>query len=270
MNIMPEPFPTDHTFAVCAYKDSPYLEKCLSSVVSQIKKSNVIMCTPTPTDKIKALAEKYDVPLFINPDGNADMQGSWNFAVSKADTSYVTVCHQDDYYSEGYFAAIENFLTDDLLFLHTAYTTAYTDSDGNTEIKKSKNIIFKRIIHAVFANRWQQDKIFFKRWDLRFGNSVCCPTCTYSKKNLEQPIFTSQLKHGVDWDLYISLASRKGRIAYIKKPVAFKRIHLEAQTNQDVASGVRAREDIELYSRLWPKPFAKVMQKILIHFYNAG
>ena len=34
-----------HTFAVCAYKDSPYLEECLRSVTSQTVKSEVICCT---------------------------------------------------------------------------------------------------------------------------------------------------------------------------------------------------------------------------------
>lgn len=267
---MQEQLPTDHSFAVCAYKDSPYLEKCLSSVVEQTKKTNVILCTPTPTDKIRGLAEKYGVPLFINPDSNSDMQGSWNFAVSCASTAYVTVCHQDDYYSPEYFETIEEHLTDDLLFVHTAYTTVFTDKNGNSTVKNSKNIIFKRMIHALFARQWQQDKIFFKRWDMRFGNSVCCPTCTYNKNNLEQPIFVSKLRHGVDWDLYITLASSKGRIGYVRKPVAFKRIHVDAATNQDVASGVRAREDIELYSRLWPKVFARLLQKVLLLFYNAG
>ena len=32
-----------HTFAVCAYKDSPYLEECLRSVTSQTVKSGDLL-----------------------------------------------------------------------------------------------------------------------------------------------------------------------------------------------------------------------------------
>lgn len=262
--------PTDHTFAVCAYKESPFLEKCLSSVVNQNEKTNVILCTPTPNELINSLAEKYDVPLYINPDSNSDMQGSWNFAMSQAKTSFVTVCHQDDFYSPDYYGAVKKYLTDDLLFAHTNYKNAFTDTDGNTTIGVSKNIIFKRIIHFFNSNRWQQNIIFFKRWALRFGNSICCPTCTYNKKNLPSPLFTSKLHHGVDWDLSITLASQNGRIAYIRKPVVYKRIHEGAQTQEDVISGIRAKEDVMLYSRLWPRPIALLMQKVLTNFYHAG
>ena len=262
--------PTNHTFAVCAYKESPFLEECLRSVVEQSEKTNVILCTPTPNEMITSLSVKYNVPLYVNPDADADMQGSWNYALSVASTDFVTICHQDDYYSPDYFLAVKDHLPEDLLYLHTNYKNAFTDKDGNTEIKTSKNIRFKRFIHFFFANRWQQKSRFFKRWDLRFGNSVCCPTCTYNKKALPAPLFVSKLRHGVDWDLYITLASEKGRVAYVRKPVVFKRIHLDAQTHEDVLSGVRAREDIILYSRLWPKPFAKLFQKILTLFYNAG
>lgn len=262
--------PTNHTFAVCAYKENQFLEACVKSVVAQKEKTNVIICTPTPNDFIKAVAENYDLPLYVNPDPQADMQGSWNFALQTAQTDFVTVCHQDDYYDPDYYSTVKEYFSDDLLYLHTNYKNAFTDINGNTEIKASKNILFKRMIHFFFANRWQQESVFFKRWDLRFGNSVCCPTCTYNKKNLDAPLFISRFQHGVDWDLYIKLASRNGRVAYVKKPIAFKRIHADAQTKSDVMSGVRAKEDIELYSLLWPDFIARLLQRVLLHFYNAG
>ena len=47
-----------HTFAVCAYKESPYLENCLKSLKNQTVKSSIIMTTSTPNVFIKSLAEK--------------------------------------------------------------------------------------------------------------------------------------------------------------------------------------------------------------------
>lgn len=37
-----------HVFAICAYKDSPYLESCIRSLAGQRVKSPVILCTSTP------------------------------------------------------------------------------------------------------------------------------------------------------------------------------------------------------------------------------
>ena len=39
-----------HTFAVCAYKESPYLEECIQSVQNQTVQSKVIMTTSTPNE----------------------------------------------------------------------------------------------------------------------------------------------------------------------------------------------------------------------------
>ena len=49
---------TDHTFAICAYKESEYLEECIKSIKKQSLKSNIIMVTSTPNDFIKNMAKK--------------------------------------------------------------------------------------------------------------------------------------------------------------------------------------------------------------------
>ena len=55
-----------HTFVICAYKESAYLEECVKSLKEQKKESNIIMVTSTPNDYIKNICEKYDVELKIN------------------------------------------------------------------------------------------------------------------------------------------------------------------------------------------------------------
>ncbi|RGD63454.1 glycosyltransferase family 2 protein [Lachnospiraceae bacterium OF09-6] len=52
-----------HTFAVCAYGESPYLEKSIRSVVHQSVRSRVIVCTSTPCAYIENLAKKYQLPI---------------------------------------------------------------------------------------------------------------------------------------------------------------------------------------------------------------
>ena len=96
----------DHTFAISAYKESKYLEECIKSVLNQKTKSNVIICTATPNNHIEALANKYNIPLYIR-EGKPDIQDDWNFAYANAKTQYVTITHQDDLYHEDYSSYIQ-------------------------------------------------------------------------------------------------------------------------------------------------------------------
>ena len=48
----------DHTFVICAYKESAYLEECILSLKRQSIKSHLIMVTSTENDFIKEVAKK--------------------------------------------------------------------------------------------------------------------------------------------------------------------------------------------------------------------
>ena len=94
-----------HTFAICAYKESRYLEDCILSLKNQTVKSEIILATSTPNQYIDALAEKYNIPVYIN-EGEHGITQDWNFALSKVKTRYATVAHQDDTYEPEYAAKI--------------------------------------------------------------------------------------------------------------------------------------------------------------------
>ena len=53
-----------HVFSICAYKDSPYLEPLIRSLVSQSVPSHIILCTSTPSPYIDGLAWKYGIQVF--------------------------------------------------------------------------------------------------------------------------------------------------------------------------------------------------------------
>ena len=91
----------NHTFAVCAYKQSDFLEECINSLRSQSVGSKIIVCTSTPCEYIENIAKKYSLEYFVN-EGESGIAEDWNFAVSKCKTRYVTVAHQDDIYCENY------------------------------------------------------------------------------------------------------------------------------------------------------------------------
>ena len=90
-----------HTFAICAYKESPYLEECVKSLLKQTVKSNIILVTSTPCSYIENICERYKIPCYVNT-GDSGITQDWNFAYSKCNTSIITIAHQDDIYFEQY------------------------------------------------------------------------------------------------------------------------------------------------------------------------
>ena len=91
----------DHTFVICAYKESKYLEEVVKSLLDQTLKSNIIISTSTPNEHIEKIAKKYNLEVFVNT-GKTGIGPDWNFGVSSAKTKYVTIAHQDDLYDKSY------------------------------------------------------------------------------------------------------------------------------------------------------------------------
>ena len=87
----------DHTYVICAYRESDYLEECICSLMKQKVKSNIIMVTSTFNEFLHKLSHKYNIPLFVNL-GEAGISGDWNFGLSKVKTPIATIAHQDDIY----------------------------------------------------------------------------------------------------------------------------------------------------------------------------
>ena len=82
-----------HTFAICAYQESPYLEECIKSIQKQTIKTNVLIVSSTENKHITTLGEKYHIPVFYRK-GKSDIQDDWNFGVKSSKTELVTVAHQ--------------------------------------------------------------------------------------------------------------------------------------------------------------------------------
>ena len=95
----------NHTFVVCAYGESEYLEECVLSLVHQKSQSRILISTSTPNSYIYSIAQKYEIPVIVNK-GNSGLAEDWNFAYNCAKTPLVTLAHQDDRYYENYAADI--------------------------------------------------------------------------------------------------------------------------------------------------------------------
>ena len=56
----------DHTFVICAYKESPYLEETIVSLKRQTVPVQIIMSTATPNEFIENMCRTYEIPLYVN------------------------------------------------------------------------------------------------------------------------------------------------------------------------------------------------------------
>ena len=253
-----------HTFVICAYGESPYLEECICSLLNQKRKSPVLIATSTPNEHIERLAEKYHLQVKVNQ-GEKGISADWNFACSCADTPYVTLAHQDDLYEPDYSEHI-------LAFLKKAKhpLIAFTDycelRDGR-KTETNELLRIKRFLLSPLKIKGLQNSKFVRRRILSVGSPICCPSVTLVKEHLpEQPVFENNMKSNVDWQAWEKLSKLKGSFIYCKKPLVAHRIHEDSETSAIIADNKRSDEDEVMFSKFWPK----FIVKILVKFYAKG
>lgn len=258
-----------HTFAVCAYKDSPYLEECLRSVTSQTVKSEVICCTSTPSSYIRELTARYQVPLYVR-DGASNIREDWMFAYGKAQGRFVTIAHQDDRYRSDYAEKLLKAwkkYPDLLLFASDYLTIRMTEKEGKMKaIPEPFNMVWlvKKILRLPLRFHFLADRTWIKRSSVWFGNSICCPSCTYNKEQIGDDMFHSEYDFALDWDNLYELAGKKGRFICSEKPLIAYRVHAAATTKACIEDNRRPVDEMSMFRKMWPD----WMVKILMHFYR--
>lgn len=243
-----------------AYKDAPYLEEALESVLKGAGQSEVYMTTSTPTDRIRHIADSNGVALHVNT-GKAGIVGDWQFALSKASTPYVTLVDQDDRYDPAYagsvIAAFDAFPDSQIVF------TNYVEIDQAGALRPANRTMqVKRLLLLPFRVRPSIASRFGRRLVLRFGNPVCSPAVTYNLRQLGgAELFDDAFAMSLDWDAWLRMADRPGRFTYLQRPLLQHRIHQATQTSAGVRDGRRFAEDLELFERLWPTPVARLLAR---------
>jgi Glycosyltransferases involved in cell wall biogenesis len=248
-----------HMFAVCAYKESPYLEECILSLKNQSTPSPVIVCTSTPNPQIETLCQRYALRLSINK-GSGGIDGDWNDTLAEADAEYVTLCHQDDIYEPLYSEKIKREIerNDEHLILFTDYM----ELKNGKKVAGSKLLNIKRLLLWPLYFKPFQGLRFMKRMALRFGNAICCPSVTYHRTILPLPLFEKKFKSNLDWQTWEKLSKQQGTFTYIRQKLMCHRIHEESTTSELIRDNQRTAEDEAVFRLFWPKGIAKALAKI--------
>ncbi len=248
-----------HTFVICAYKSSPYLDDCIQSLLNQEETTNIIVATSTPNDYINNLCEKYKIKLFVNT-GKTSLADDWNFAISCADTSLVTIAHQDDIYEKEYSSTIlkcSNKSDNPLLLFTNYYELRKGQKYTNNYI-----LVVKRILLFPLLLPSLRKNIFIRRRILSIGSVICCPAVTLVKDNLEMPVFEDVFKSNIDWKAWEKISKRQGEFYYCNRMLVGHRIHEDSTTTQIIDGNRRKQEDFLMFRCFWPVGIARCLSKI--------
>ena len=251
-----------HTFAVCAYKESAYLDDLITSLLAQTVKSNILISTSTPNESIDIIAKKYGLNVFVNPVTGGGIGSDWNFAYSLAETDFVTLAHQDDIYEPEYVEKILYALekaTNPIL----AYTNYY-EIRPEGHVTENKLLKIKSLMNGPISafpkSRFVRNRV------LSMGCPISCPSITYNKGRFPDFEFVSYMKTNLDWDAESRLAKEPGEFSYIKDRLLGHRIHPDSETTSGIGTGARPAEDLEMFKRYWPAGIARFIHK----FYEGG
>lgn len=249
----------DHTFVICAYKESNFLEECICSLKNQTVKTNICMVTSTPNDFIKNLAEEYHIELYIN-EGEKGITQDWNFAVAHGDTELVTIAHQDDVYEPKYVECLLRELENCKNPL--IYFTDYGELREGVKVDKNTLLKIKRILLKPLEWKCNRKSVFVRRRVLSLGSAICCPSVTLVKSNLKLPVFTPGFRSNEDWEAWERISKEKGEFVYCKEILMYHRIHQESETSNIIGDSARSQEDYQMFCKFWPRSIAKLITKV--------
>lgn len=245
-----------HTFVVCAYQESIFLEECIRSLLNQTLKTKICIATSTPNDYIQKIADQYEIPLKINQ-GEHGIAADWNFAVNCAETPLVTLAHQDDIYDKDYSRKIINTLN---LSVHPLIAFSdYSEMRSDKVIEKNRLLTIKRILLTPLKFRKMWNSKIIRRRILAMGNAICCPSVTFVKENLNCPIFINNMKSNIDWQAWEELSKQDGEFVYIPIPLMKHRIHELSTTSELIEEKGRQEEDLFMFRKFWPDCVASLI-----------
>lgn len=248
-----------HTFAVCAYKSSPYLEECLQSLMAQTVKSNIIITTSTPNEFIFSIADEYGIPVIVN-EGKTGITQDWNFAYSHSDSKYVTIAHQDDIYDPDYLQTALKKLESSprpLIFF-----SDYYEIRDNKNVYSNRLLQIKRLMLLPVRLPMAERSRWIRRRILSFGSPICCPSVTYAKENLPYVVFRHGFRACEDWQAWEMISRLKGDFLYSPKALMGHRIHEDSETTASIEDHGRSEEEYQMYRKFWPDRIARALSRV--------
>jgi Glycosyl transferase family 2 len=259
----------DHTFAIPVYLAAPNLATLIESLRAQDgDPSEILLTTSTPSAELEAFAKRHGLALHINP-RRIDIAADWNFALSAAHTELVTLAHQDDYFVSPYVARMRGALRS-----HPSGVLAFCDYSEHTLLGARPTNVNLRIKRALRQRAFGRRECITDTRDkvrlLSLGNPICCPSVMFNRSLLADFRFPAGFQTNLDWMAWLELARRPGGFVYVPERLVSKGVHAGSETTATIANRARAREDLQMFEALWPKPVAAVLSVLYRLGYRAN
>lgn len=250
----------DHSFVICAYKENPYLEATIQSLMNQTVKSKIYLSTSTVNNHITTLCNKYNIEIFVN-ERPKNAGADWNWAYDSVPTKLVTIAHQDDLYEPEFLEETLEAINAKKGDFIIAFTDYYELKLGK---KEYTNLLLKikRIMNYPLSLSFLQKSKFIRRRILSLCCAICCPAVTFNKEHAGVSIFDTEYINSCDYKTWCDLAEKNGCFIYIRKKLLAHRIYAESATSLNLSENIRKREDLQILSRYWPMPIAKCINKV--------
>jgi hypothetical protein len=246
----------EHAFVVMAHGDSPFLAAALSSVRAQTLASSVLVTTSTPSASIEDAAKAVGAPLLINSQGGG-IAADWNFALHASAARYVTLAHQDDVYYPTFLACSLA-----LLAANPAACLAFTGyveiGDDDARIR-SRTSLVKHALERLILGKAPAPELGRLRAFLAFGNPLPCSSVTFDRQRLGDFAFSGAFRSNLDWDAWLRLLDAGAVFVRTPERLVGRRHNRLTATSALTREGVRRREDLILFRRLWPRPAAELI-----------
>jgi glycosyltransferase involved in cell wall biosynthesis len=246
-----------HTFAICAYGRSPFLQECIESLINQNgTPSEMYISTSTPSKWLTDIASCYELPIYVNR-GEKGIGQDWNFAYSRAHGNYVTIAHQDDVYMPTYAREAVRMLSsaqDSLIFFSN-----YGEIREDKRVTNNTLLRIKRHLLHNLENGKNANSIRVRRRAISVGCPICCPSVTFNRNRCPNLPFHVGMKCDLDWDTWERLSKLTGGFYYTTDTLMYHRIHKGSTTTALIHDDTRALEDYEMISRFWPKGIANII-----------
>ena len=248
-----------HAFVVMAHGDSPFLAGCLLSLRSQTRPSRITMTTSTPSAFVRDAARDFACDLIVNP-RRAGIASDWNFALRATRARYVTLCHQDDAYFPTFLERSLGHLEEDgeATLCFTGYRQI---ADDGSPTRSLVSMVTHGLEWATLGSDTRPSPRRVGAF-LSLGNPLPCSSVTFDRSKLGAFRFCDAFQSNLDWDAWLRL-TRRGDI-FVRDPLKLvgRRRNALTATSRLIAEGVRRREDVQMFRRLWPTPIAEMVASL--------
>lgn len=243
-----------HAFVVPAFGRPRWLDRCLDSLQKQSRPSEILVATSTPNAFVAYACSQRGIRLAVNPVSEG-IASDWNFALRQGGPGWVTLAHQDDWYSADYTESILETASKNLntVLVFTAAREAVEGSSGTL----INPLVKRAICEGVFLGATSIASSFRKRLLLSFGNPIPCPSVALNRDLVPQFQFREGWRINLDWIAWLELASQPGTFGYVRRPLVHRTLHKDGATKLGLTD--RTREDGLVLAMLWPRPISAVL-----------